>query len=137
MSLDYFISPVPYILRVINLGHHWSPYLIMVLADDKRSRAPRGSRPVTQAFLTALEAVPETSRASVAKAAMVMIRDVLKTSKPTRAPAAAKAKKARAKTGAVRKVRKARAAAKLAAPPEPPAVKKRRGRKPADTSPVA
>lgn len=135
MSLDYFISAVAYILREINFGHHWSPYLIMVLADDKRSRAPRGSRPVTQAFLTALEAVPETSRASVAKAAMAMIRDVLKTSKPARAPAA-KAKKAKAKSGAARKVRKTRAA-KVVAAPEPPAIKKRRGRKPADTSPVA
>jgi hypothetical protein len=108
----------------------------MALAEDKRSRAPRGSRPVTQAFLTALEAVPETSRASVAKAAMLMIRDVLKGQKPLKKPAAAKAKKARAKSAPATKLRKARASAKVA-PPEPPAVKKRRGRKPADTSAVA
>ncbi len=108
----------------------------MALSEDKRSRAPRGSRPVTQAFLTALEAVPDTSRASVAKAAMSMIKDVLKTQKPVRTPAAAKAKKASAKTGPAKKVRKARAVAAKVAPPAPPAVKKRRGRKPAETSPV-
>ncbi len=110
----------------------------MAIADDKRSRAPRGSRPVTQAFLTALEAVPETSRASVAKAAMSMIRDMLKAQKPAKKPMAAKAKKARAKTAPAAKVRKARVMAAKVAPPEPPpVVKKRRGRKPADTSAVA
>ncbi len=109
----------------------------MAIADDKRSRAPRGSRPVTQAFLTALEAVPETSRASVAKAAMSMIRDMLKGQKPAKKPMAAKAKKAKAKAGPVAKVRKARVVAAKVAPPEPPVVKKRRGRKPTDTSVVA
>jgi hypothetical protein len=109
----------------------------MAIAEDKRSRAPRGSRPVTQAFLTALEAVPETSRASVAKAAMSMIKEMLKLQKPARMPAAAKAKKARAKSAAPAKVRKARATSAKVVAPEPPAVKKRRGRKPADTSPLA
>jgi len=66
---------------------------------------------------------------------MSMIKDVLKTQKPVRTPAAAKTKKASAKTGPAKKVRKARAVAAKVAPP-PPVVKKRRGRKPAEPSPV-
>ncbi len=42
------------------------------------TRAPRGSKPVSQAFFAALDAVPEASRSAVAKAAQVMIRDELK-----------------------------------------------------------
>ncbi len=42
------------------------------------TRAPRGSKPVSQAFFAALDAVPEASRPAVAKAAQAMIRDELK-----------------------------------------------------------
>jgi TRAP-type C4-dicarboxylate transport system substrate-binding protein len=42
------------------------------------TRAPRGTKPVMAAFFTALDATPEASRAAIAKAAQVMIRDELK-----------------------------------------------------------
>jgi hypothetical protein len=42
------------------------------------TRAPRGTRPVSQAFFAALDAVPELARPAVAKAAQTMIRDELK-----------------------------------------------------------
>ena len=42
------------------------------------TRAPRGAKPVAQAFLAALDSVPEAARSAVAKAAQVMIRDELK-----------------------------------------------------------
>jgi hypothetical protein len=93
----------------------------MIDSDAKRARAPRGSGPVTKAFLTALEAVPDTSRAAVAKAAMAMIRDELKTYPVAKKSTATKAKSATAK------VRKA--AGKTKAASASPAMKKRRGRK--------
>ncbi len=45
---------------------------------ETSTRAPRGAKPVSQAFLTALENIPDASRAAVAKAAQTMIRDELK-----------------------------------------------------------
>ena len=42
------------------------------------TRAPRGAKPVAQAFLAALESVPEAAQSAVAKAAQVMIRDEIK-----------------------------------------------------------
>ena len=45
---------------------------------NSSTRLPRGTKPVAQAFLAALDAVPEASRPSVAKAAQIMIRDELK-----------------------------------------------------------
>jgi len=42
------------------------------------SRSPRGTKPVSQAFLTALDSIPEGSRPAVAKAAQAMIREELK-----------------------------------------------------------
>ncbi len=51
----------------------------MLKAETASTRAPRGTKPVSQAFFTALDAVPEASRAAVAKAAQAMIRDELKT----------------------------------------------------------
>jgi len=50
----------------------------MALAEKTSSRLPRGTKPVVQAFLTALDGVPEASRPAVAKAAQAMIRDELK-----------------------------------------------------------
>ena len=55
-------------------------------------RAPRGTKPVSQAFFTALDAVPEASRAAVAKAAQAMIRDELKGRKEKMKVTAAKEK---------------------------------------------
>jgi hypothetical protein len=98
----------------------------MAISETKSSRAPRGSRPVTQAFMTALESVPETSRSAVAKAAMAMIRDELRVAKGNMKLAAAKD---RANAATTRKKRKA--SVKVAAPEPAPAMKKRRGRRPA------
>ena len=67
----------------------------MALAEKTSSRLPRGTKPVVQAFLTALDAVPEASRPAVAKAAQTMIRDEMKLrrSKQGSARSAAKAAK--------------------------------------------
>ena len=64
------------------------------------TRAPRGAKPAAQAFLAALDSVPEAARSAVVKAAQVMIRDELKnrreklkistTKEKARRPAAAK-----------------------------------------------
>lgn len=50
----------------------------MPKATPARARLPRGTKPVIQAFFDALEAIPDTSRAEVAKAAHAGIRDALK-----------------------------------------------------------
>src|SRR3954447_21243459 len=55
-------------------------------------RAPRGTKPVAQAFLAALESVPEDARAAVAKATQGMIRDELKNRRDKLKAAAAKDK---------------------------------------------
>ncbi len=68
----------------------------MLKAETTPTRAPRGTKPVSQAFFTALDAVPEASRAAVAKAAQVMIRDELK-ARRDKMKAAASKEKARAK----------------------------------------
>ena len=46
--------------------------------ETARTRAPRGSRAVAQAFLAALNEIPEARQAEVAKAAQAAIRDALK-----------------------------------------------------------
>jgi hypothetical protein len=46
--------------------------------EQKPKRAPRGSGPVSQAFLKALESIPAHSQGEVAKAALVLIRDELR-----------------------------------------------------------
>ena len=50
----------------------------MPKTETTATRAPRGTKPVSQAFFTALAAVPEAARSGVAKAALAMIRDELK-----------------------------------------------------------
>jgi len=50
----------------------------MLSDEQKPKRAPRGSGPVSQAFLKALESIPAHSQVEVAKAALVLIRDELK-----------------------------------------------------------
>ena len=92
----------------------------MLKADTLSTRAPRGTKPVMQAFFTALESVPEASRAAVAKAAQTMIRDELKGRKEKMKVAAAK-EKARKPAAPVK--------AKAAAPEKPPV--KAAGKKPA------
>ena len=46
----------------------------MLKSETTSARSPRGTKPVSQAFFTALDAVPEAARSAVAKAAQVMIR---------------------------------------------------------------
>jgi hypothetical protein len=82
----------------------------MAKAEITATRAPRGAKPVSQAFFTALESLPEASRTAVAQAAQATIRDGLKARREkvkaaaikekARQPAMAKtdAPKARAKT---------------------------------------
>jgi hypothetical protein len=55
-------------------------------------RLPRGTKPVCQAFLSALDSIPEGSRTAVAKAALSMIRDELKSRKEKSKASAAKPK---------------------------------------------
>jgi len=50
----------------------------MPKASPARARLPRGTKPVIQAFLDPLDAIPEASCAEVAKAAQAGIRDALK-----------------------------------------------------------
>ena len=127
----------------------------MLKAETTAARAPRGTKPVSQAFFTALESIPEASRSAVAKAAQAMIRDELKARREklklaavkekARQPVAAKAtavkpaaaKASPAKASSAKPVAKKRAAPKRpaetvapdvaeeAAKPDP----KRRGRK--------
>ena len=59
---------------------------------ETATRAPRGSKPVSQAFFAALDSVPEASRAAVARAAQVMIRDELKLRREKLRASAAKEK---------------------------------------------
>ena len=47
----------------------------MAIKEDARTRAPRGTKNVTQAFFTALDAVPDNQQAAVAAAAVAGIRD--------------------------------------------------------------
>ena len=108
-----------------------------MLKADTSARAPRGTKPVSQAFFEALDAVPEASRAAVAKAAQIMIRDELKARRDRRKAAALK-EKTRAKAApAAEPMPKtpARGRAKVVPPTngvsEPP---KRRGRKAAPAS---
>lgn len=97
------------------------------------ARAPRGTKPVSRAFFTALESVPEASRLAVAKAAQVMIRDELKSRREKIKTAAAKEKTR--KPTATKRVSKA-AAPESNEPSATPAPAKRRSRKQADV-PVA
>src|SRR3954471_12190969 len=58
------------------------------------SRAPRGTRVLTQAFFSAADEIPEGQRDAVVKAALASIRDTLKETREK-----AKAAKAKAKAG--------------------------------------
>ena len=98
------------------------------------ARAPRGTKPVMQAFFAALESVPEATRRAVAKAAQTMIRDELKNRRDKLKAAAAKAK-ARRPAAASRPSKSA--AAKHAQPDAGITAPKRRSRKQADIPAVA
>src|SRR3954469_12039762 len=72
------------------------------------TRAPRGAKPVAQAFLAALDSVPEAARSAVAKAAQAMIRDELKSrrDKLKAAPANEKARRSATASRAPKSARK-------------------------------
>lgn len=89
----------------------------MAIREDSRTRAPRGTKNVTQAFLTALDGVPESQQAAVASAALAGIRDEIKARRLKRREAAAKAK---ASAPAKKKLATARRA-KVAGPKRAPA----------------
>ena len=97
----------------------------MPKTESTTTRAPRGTKPVMAAFFAALDATPEASRAAIAKAAQVMIRDELK-SRREKVKAAAAKSKARKPVAAKPAVK----AVKIEAPP-PPAAPKPAAPKPA------
>ena len=91
----------------------------MANAEMTSPRSPRGTKPVSQAFLTALERVPAASRAAVAKAAQAMIRDELKIQRDKAKAIGVKQKALRAttakKSAAAEKPAAAKSAVKQAA----------------------
>jgi hypothetical protein len=99
----------------------------MANSETSRSRAPRGTKNVTDAFFAALNELPELRRAEVAKAAQLAIRDSLKLTRDkakaakvaARTRVAPAAKKAGAKTAPVKKTvaKKAAPAARKTASP--------------------
>ena len=66
----------------------------MARSENSATRAPRGSRVVSQAFFAALDAVPDIQRVIVARAAQEMIRDELKARREMAGKAAAKGSRA-------------------------------------------
>ncbi len=93
----------------------------MAMKEDARTRAPRGTKNVTQAFFDALEGVPENQQDAVISAALAGIRDEVKTRRLKRREAAVKA---RAKTVARKKAPATRAAKAPAAKRAPAAASK-------------
>jgi hypothetical protein len=85
------------------------------MARAETAARPRGTKPVSQAFFTALESIPEAQRAAVGKSALAMIRDEMKSRRDKEKAAAAKAKAAAKKTK-TREPAPAKAAPKTAAP---------------------
>ena len=90
------------------------------------TRAPRRAKPVAQAFLAALDSVPEAARSAVAKAAQVIIRDEIKNRREKLKAAAAK-DKARQPAAAKRALKAKRP--EVAEPAAAPTPVKRRSRK--------
>lgn len=104
-------------------------------ATTVAARAPRGTKPVSQAFFAALDSVPEASRSAVARAAQVMIRDELKNRREKVKKAAAKEKARR--PVAAKRAPKPAAAPEAAEPMAQPAPAKRRSRKQGDVPATA
>jgi hypothetical protein len=84
----------------------------MALREDVRTRAPRGTKIVAQAFFAALADIAEGQQAAVASAAVNAIRDTLKQRQAKTKLAAAKAKaKTPRKRASAKPARRARKAA--------------------------
>ena|ERR1700722_145600 len=100
--------------------------------DPGTTRAPRGTKPVVAAFFSALNEVPETQRAAVAKAAIASIRSEVSANRDVvrakaKAPAKTTRKTARVKQASPKKAAKAAAkkpGAKVPAKRAAPAMKK-------------
>jgi hypothetical protein len=60
--------------------------------SQARTRAPRGTKSVSDAFFAALLAIPEARQTEVARAAQIAIRDELKVMRDRARAAASKAK---------------------------------------------
>lgn len=60
-----------------------------------RTRAPRGTKSVSDAFFAALRDIPEARRTDVARAAQIAIRDELKVMRDKAKAAATRAKKSK------------------------------------------
>jgi hypothetical protein len=94
----------------------------MAIKEDARTRSPRGTKNVTQAFFEALDGIPVSQQKAVATAALSSIRDDLKAQRLKTKDAAAKAK---AKAPAKKKAPATRVAkAVKAAKPSPKAPRK-------------
>lgn len=106
----------------------------MAMKATASARAPRGTKILTQAFFSAADEIPESSRGAVVKAALASIRDALKAdrekARDAKTKAKAKAGKQAAKSEAAAKPAKkaaaARPAAKKAAKKAAPASKARK-----------
>ena len=64
----------------------------MAVKATAGSRAPRGTKTLTQAFFSAADGIPEPQRAAVVKAALTAIREQLKDDREKAKAAKAKAK---------------------------------------------
>ena len=92
----------------------------MAIKEDVRTRAPRGTKNLTQAFFEALDGIPGSQQKAVAAAALAAIRDELKAVRLKAKEAASKIKvKAKAltrtKSAPARKVKVAAAAKRVPA----------------------
>ena len=106
----------------------------MAIKDDARTRTPRGTKNVTQAFFEALDGIPDNQQAAVATAALAGIRDEVKARRLKGKEAAARAKAkapaktkapAKAKAAPARKAKKAAPAKRAPAAPSKPAAAKK------------
>ena len=96
------------------------------------TRAPRGTKTLTQAFFSAADSIPEEQRAPVVKAALAAIRDQVKDDREKSRAATAKAK-ARASTARGKVAAKKPGPKKAAAP----VARKTRGKAAPKTPPMA
>ena len=87
----------------------------MASKDDVRTRAPRGTKVVTQAFFEALDGIAEGQQKAVAAAALAGIRDALKAQRLKTKEAAAKAKAKLPAKAAPKRATKAATATRRAA----------------------
>ena len=95
----------------------------MAIKEDVKTRSPRGTKNVTQAFFEALDGIPGSQQKAVATAALTSIRDDLKAQRLKTKEAAAKAK-AKAPTKKKAAATRAVSATKTTKPPATAARKK-------------